>query len=190
MVDDTELTAALAADLDAGFVDVVRVHQRSVYSVALRLAAPADAQDLAAEVFLRAYRALRGYDGVRIRELRLGPWLLTILRNAARNSARDASRRPAPPPAAEPVEKPAPGPSVEQQVEQADTARELGTVLGQLPDVQRLAVVLRHVAGLPTVEVAEVLGCPEGTAKSHISRGLQRLRALLCAESGVGKGVR
>ncbi|HEX5346742.1 MAG TPA: sigma factor-like helix-turn-helix DNA-binding protein [Pseudonocardiaceae bacterium] len=40
-------------------------------------------------------------------------------------------------------------------------------------------MVLRHVVGLPTSEVAEVLGCPDGTAKSHISRGLHRLRALL-----------
>ncbi|MGH3613167.1 MAG: RNA polymerase sigma factor [Pseudonocardia sp.] len=36
--------------------------------------------------------------------------------------------------------------------------------------------MLRHVVDLPVSEVAEVLGCPEGTAKSHISRGRQRLR--------------
>lgn len=171
---------ALVADLDSGFADVVHAHQRVVYSVAVRLSSrPADAEDLAAEAFLHAYRALRGYDAERISTLALRPWLLTILRNVARNAVRDAARRPAPPPVFEPAEQHASGPSVEQQVEQDDVARELGAVLAQLPEIQRTAVVLRHVVGLPTSEVAEVLGCPNGTAKSHIGRGLQRLRALL-----------
>jgi RNA polymerase sigma-70 factor (ECF subfamily) len=84
------------------------------------------------------------------------------------------------------VEQHAGGPSVEQQVERDDLARELGAVLAQLPEAQRVAVVLRHVVGLPTNEVAEVLGCPDGTAKSHISRGLHRLRALLTEQTGDG----
>ena len=119
--------------------------------------------------------------------LRLRPWLLTIVRNTARNRARDARRRPAPPPSGERGEEAAGGSSVEEQVEQNEAQRRLGALLAQLPDVQRLAVVLRHVVGLPTAEVAEVLGCPEGTAKSHVSRGLRRLR-VLALESG--KGVR
>ncbi|MGH8930118.1 MAG: RNA polymerase sigma factor [Egibacteraceae bacterium] len=180
------LRAALAKDLDSGFVEVVRSYEGIVYSVALRLARrPAEAEDLAAESFLRAYRALSGYDEERIRALRLRPWLLTILRNAARNSTRDASRRPAPPPASEPLSEPAaPGPSVEEQAERHDVRRELGALLAQLTDAQRLAVVLRHVIGLPIAEIADVLGCAEGTAKSHVSRGLQRLRALLSQRCG------
>jgi RNA polymerase sigma-70 factor (ECF subfamily) len=173
------LRVALVADLDSGFAEVVRSYERIVFSVSLRLTGgAAEAEDLAAEAFLRAYRGLRGYDKERIGTLRLRPWLLTIVRNTARNQARDASRRPAPPPAVEPVEMPSAGPSVEQQVEQHDAQRQLAALLAQLPDAQRLAVVLRHVVGLPTSEVAEVLGCPGGTAKSHVSRGLQRLRAL------------
>ncbi len=175
-----ELRLALVADLDSGFADVVHAYERVVYSVALRLSrGPADAEDLAAEAFLHAYRALRGYDTERITTLALRPWLLTILRNLARNAVRDAARRPDPPPAFEPSEQRASAPSVEQQVEQGDIQRELGAVLAALPETQRMAVVLRHVVGMATSEVAEVLGCPDGTAKSHISRGLQRLRALL-----------
>ncbi|MDQ2884270.1 MAG: sigma-70 family RNA polymerase sigma factor [Actinomycetota bacterium] len=182
-----QLLLALVADLDSGFADLVRVHERVVYSVALRLSSrPADAQDLAAEAFLRAYRALRGYDAERITSLRLRPWLFTVLRNAARNAARDAARRPAPPPGFEPAEPHTSGPSVEEQVEQHDLGRRLGAVLAQLPEAQRLAVVLRHVVGLPTSEVAEVLGCPDGTAKSHISRGLHRLRVLLTEQPSDG----
>jgi RNA polymerase sigma factor (sigma-70 family) len=177
---DAGLRLAMVADLDAGFAEVVRAHERVVYTVALRLSnRRADAEDLAAESFLRAYRALRGYDAARIEGLRLRSWLLTIVRNTARNAARDASRRPGPPPAYEPVEEPADGPGVEQQAERHEVERALGAVLARLPEVQRAAVVLRHVVGLPTSEVAEVLGCADGTAKSHVSRGLARLRALL-----------
>jgi RNA polymerase sigma factor (sigma-70 family) len=180
--DETEerLRLGLIVDLDAGFGEVVRAHERVVHSVALRLSpTSADAEDVAAETFLRAYRALRGYDAARLRALRIRPWLLTILRNTARNSARDAGRRPGPPPDGEPVEPAGAGPSVEQQVEQGQTQREWGRLLGLLPEAQRAAVVLRHVEGVPTSEIAEILGCPEGTAKSHVSRGLRRLRALL-----------
>lgn len=187
LVDEVEeqLRHALIADLDAGFTAVIRVHGRVVYSVALRLSRrPADAEDLAADTLLRAYRALCSYEAARIRELRVRPWLLTILRNTA-HAARDADRRPGPPPVFEPVEQAAAGPSVEHQVEQDDVQREWGELLAGLPDLQRTAVVLRHVVGLPTSEVAEVLGCPDGTAKSHISRGLTRLRALL-VEHGDG----
>lgn len=185
---DAGLCAALAADLDAGFADVVRTHERVVHTVALRLTArPADAEDLAAEAFLRAYRALRGYDTARIAALRVRPWLLTIVRNTARNVARDAARRPGPPPRFEPVEEASAGPDVEQQVQRRDLGRELGALLARLPEVQRAAVVLRHVVGLPTSEVAEVLGCPDGTAKSHISRGLARLRALLTDPDAEGR---
>jgi RNA polymerase sigma-70 factor (ECF subfamily) len=175
-----KLQQALLADLDSGFADVVHAYEPVLYAVALRLSRrPADAEDLSAEAFLHAYRALRGYDAERISTLALRPWLLTILRNITRNAARDAARRPDPPPAFEPAEQLTTAPSVEQQVEQRDVARELGAVLAALPEIQRTAVVLRHVIGLPTSEVAEVLGCPDGTAKSHIWRGLRRLRALL-----------
>jgi RNA polymerase sigma factor (sigma-70 family) len=171
---------ALIRDLDLGFADVVRAHQLVLFSVARHLSyRAADAEDLAAEALLRAYKSLRGYDRTRIETLSIRPWLLTILRNTARNAIRDASRRPAPPSTFEPVDTASTAAGPAQLAEQTNTQEDLKRVLGQLPDVQRNAVVLRHVVGLPTSEVAEVLGCKEGTAKSHISRGLQRLRVLM-----------
>ncbi|GAA5141832.1 RNA polymerase sigma factor [Pseudonocardia adelaidensis] len=181
---EDRLRDALVVDLDAGFADVVRVHERVVYSVALRLTRRReDAEDVAADAFLRAYRALRRFDAARIRVLRLRPWLLTILRNTARNAVRDAGRRPGPALVSEPVDGVAAGPSVEEQVEADHAQRAWGELLARLPETQRTAVVLRHVEDLQTGEVAEVLGCPEGTAKSHISRGLKKLRALLADDA-------
>jgi RNA polymerase sigma factor (sigma-70 family) len=181
-LDETEerLRLALVVDLDAGFAEVVREHERVVHSVALRLSSTAvDAEDVAAETFLRAYRALLRYDAGRLRALRIRPWLLTILRNTARNAAREAGRRPGPPPEHEPAEAAVAGPSVEQQVEDDLLHREWARLLARLPEAQRTAVVLRHVEGVPTSEIAEILGCAEGTAKSRVSRGLRRLRVLL-----------
>lgn len=173
------LRDALVADLDAGFTQVFRAYERIVYSVAVRMTDDrAEAEDVAAEAFLRGYRALRDYDEARIRSLRLVPWLVTITRNAARNRARDAARRPARGPADEPLDPPDTAPGVERRVEQSDAHHELELLVSQLPDAQRLAVVLRHVVGLSTAEVADALGCPEGTAKSHLSRGLERLRTI------------
>ena len=59
-----------------------------------------------------------------------------------------------------------------------ETGDELHALLGLLPADQRAAVVLRHVVDLPVAEIATVLKIPQGTVKSHISRGLKRLRAL------------
>ncbi|MET7695704.1 SigE family RNA polymerase sigma factor [Streptomyces sp. NPDC005483] len=55
----------------------------------------------------------------------------------------------------------------------------LEAALAQLPPKQRVAVVLRYYQDLPEGQVAEVLGCPVGTARSHAARGVARLRLLL-----------
>src|SRR5436190_23411867 len=56
-----DLAALLAADVDATYPDVVATYGDLVYSLAVRTAGPADAEDLTAETFLRAYAALIGY---------------------------------------------------------------------------------------------------------------------------------
>jgi len=180
---EAALREQLIADLDTGFGSVVTCYERLVYTVALRMnGSPIEAEDLAAEALLRAYRALRDYDPGRIAELRLRPWLLAIVRNTVRNAGRAATRRPDPAPRSAFPEPVAPEPTADQWVMRDETQRRLGTLLATLPEVQRSAVVLRHVVGLPTSEVAEVLGCADGTAKSHVSRGLARLRTLLAED--------
>lgn len=177
--DTAALLASLVDDLDEGFAELVRRQEWVVYSVALRMTrSRTEAEDLTAETFLRAYRALRGYDRTRVLALRPRSWLLTITLNTWRNSVRDASRRPDLVCVADIPDSPADDQDVEHAVESAESQRELGRLIAQLPSAQRIAVVLRHVVGLPMVEVAAVLHCPEGTAKSHVSRGLSKLRTL------------
>jgi RNA polymerase sigma factor (sigma-70 family) len=173
----TAVTDALVADLDAGFAVLFDGYRRLVFSAALRLCGRwADAEDLTAEAFLRAYRALAGYDAERIAALKFRAWLMTILANLWRNDLRTASRHPPPGPLENAPEPADPRASAEETAERHETGRELAVLLAELPEEQRLAVVLRHVVDLPIAEIAIVLGSPTGTVKSHISRGLQRLR--------------
>jgi RNA polymerase sigma factor (sigma-70 family) len=179
-----DLPQRLSEDVEAAFPDVVAGYQQAVFSTALRMSGrPEDAADLAAEAFLRAYAALRGYPPARIVDLQLRPWLMTIVLNLVRNDARSARRRPgqvsldAGAPPADRSETP------EEHAQRHDGQARLGALLTELPEHQRTAVVLRHVVGLPYAEMAAVMGCPEGTAKSHVTRGLQRLRALIPEET-------
>jgi RNA polymerase sigma-70 factor (ECF subfamily) len=172
------LTMRLSRDLDGAFADVVSDFEGAVYTTALRISGgrPGEAEDLAAETFLRAYAALRRYPALRIAELQLRPWLITICLNVWRNQARTASRRP--PPATLESDVTSTGESPEDRAERIEQTDRLAQVLLRLPAKQRIAVVLRHVVGLSYAEVAEVLACPESTAKSHVRRGLDQLRAL------------
>jgi len=174
-----ELPAALAADRDAAFPHLVRALIDGVYSGALRLTGSrADAEDVAQEAFLRAYRALGTYEAARIRELRLREWVWAIAANLCRNRARSARRHPEEAlPAEAPVPDTAPGPEAEAVA--AVENQVLAEQLARLPWAQRSAVVLRHVTGLPYAEIAASLGRPVGTVKADVHRGLQQLSTLL-----------
>jgi RNA polymerase sigma-70 factor (ECF subfamily) len=166
----TDLANELADDVDRGFERLVREHAGAVYTVARRWGGqPADAEDIAQTALAQAYAALRRYSTDRTRELRVRPWLMTITLNLLRNRARDASRRPG----TEPLLVDSAGPPVVDELEEKDA---VALLLDGLPQPQREAVVLRHVAGLSYAEVAEALGVPVGTVKARVSRGIAALR--------------
>lgn len=112
-------------------------------------------------------------------------WLVTILLNVWRNHTRATARRPAAVDLTSVVEQIDPRADIAEVIERHETGRQLAGQLAQLPERQRIAVVLRHVNDLPITEIADVLGCPPGTVKSHISRGLRRLRELSTARPDV-----
>ena len=172
----TDCPAELARDVDGSFAKLVAHHQDLVYGVALRWTrCHADAEDLAQEAFLRAYRALRGYEPERIRELRLRGWLARITLNLARNRARDAG-----PPTADIVDVAEPtdpsGDRPELISERREASHTWSRLLASLPPRYRMAVGLRHVDGLSYGELAEALGRPINTVKSDVHRGVSLLR--------------
>src|SRR5262249_4916280 len=83
---DAELTAALAADLDVTFEQLVLAYQHRLFGFALRLCGSRqDAEEVAQDAFARAYRALAAYPPERVLTLKLGPWLIQITLNVVRN---------------------------------------------------------------------------------------------------------
>ena len=87
--DDAALAGRLAVDLDGTFEALVDAHAGRLFSIALRVIGDrSDAEEAAQDALVRAYRALAGYDPQRIREIRLRPWLATIVLNVCRNRTR------------------------------------------------------------------------------------------------------
>jgi RNA polymerase sigma-70 factor (ECF subfamily) len=180
---DSQLLARLAHDLDGTFEGLVLAHQDRLYSIALRmLGDPRDAEEAAQDALVRAYRAMAGYRADRIHELRLRPWLATIVLNLCRSriGRRAAAGRPALSfDAAEPGtmdppadERAAPAAAAARR----ESGRAWADLLLTLPPAYRSAVVLRHVDGLSYPELAAALHRPEGTVKAQVHRGLALLR--------------
>lgn len=155
------------------FERMVREHQHRVYAVGFALTGNRhDAEEVAQDTFLRAYRALATYPPGRIRDLKQKPWLHRIAVNVVRNRVRGAKTRTTELNGSEPDD--APGP--ESQALQRAAMDDLACRLAGLPPRFREAVVLRHVHEMSYEEVAEALEQPVGTVKSNVHRGLRLLR--------------
>jgi RNA polymerase sigma-70 factor (ECF subfamily) len=146
-------------------------HLRALYGTAYRMTRNAhDAEDLVQETFLRAYRGFDRFEpGTNIRA-----WLFTILHRARTDAFRRAGRSP------QTVEMIDEGPAVPAPQEAlASGAEDIERALAGLPEVFRMAVVLRDVEDLSYDEIAGVLGVPVGTVMSRIHRGRGLLRTAL-----------
>jgi RNA polymerase sigma-70 factor (ECF subfamily) len=182
---DVALANRLARDIDAAFPRLVAEHQDRLYTIALRLIGDRrDAEEVAQDALVRAFRAMRDYPRDRVAALRLRPWLAAITVNLARNRRRRHDDRQ-PPGSLEPMVEAgfdvrADGRATpEATTARRETQRELAAALLRLTPAVRAAVVLRHVDGLSVAETAEALGRPEGTIKAQVHRGLRELRVVL-----------
>ena|GEM_PF-571855 len=165
----------LAGDREAFRLIVLR-YQSTLASLVFRYTGDAHAcEDLVQETFLRAFRALSGYDP----RYRLSTWLARIALNAARDHGRRRKVREATPtahdvePAAAPDPK-LPGPA--QQAERLELERQVGQALADLPETQREVIVLGVYGGYTQSEVADVLELPLGTVKTRQRSALTKLR--------------
>jgi RNA polymerase sigma factor (sigma-70 family) len=150
------------------FEQMVETHQHRIFGFALSLSGNAsDAEEIAQDAFVRAHRALAGYDEERMRELRVSAWLHKIALNVFRNRVRRRVRETVP---LEAVAEPHANGLLPEEL------HGLREAVRRLPPRYRAAVVLRHVQGLNYEEIAGVLGVPAGTAKSDVHRGLAILK--------------
>ena len=171
---DEALLAGLAAGDQQAAAAFVRRVKRRAYGLARTIVAnPRDAEEVAQDAFLRAWRYAAGYDPRRGTVL---TWLLTIVRNVAIDRTRLRSAEPLDPEVL----------ASKLQLESVREAREEGSqvaerehlreALAVLPVEQRRALLLAAYFGRTAREVAELEGVPLGTAKTRIRSAMIRLR--------------
>jgi RNA polymerase sigma-70 factor, ECF subfamily len=173
---DRALVEAAAAGSREAFDELVRRHQAAVLTLARVLTdGRGDADDLAQDVFVRAWRSLRGFRG----ESTFRTWLHRVAINVIRSSqAREGRLRRlfAARAADEPFDPPAAGEPVDAALARRQA---IERALRSLPAELRAPVTLRDVQGLEYKEIAALLDVPIGTVESRIFRARQRLRPLL-----------
>lgn len=158
---------------DGVFERMVQEHQDRVFAFSLALSGNRhDAEEIAQDTFLRAYRALVAYSPERIRDLKQRAWLHQIALNVARNRYRGNRPRTVELNGSEPDNVPGP----EARAMARAGLDQLVARVACLPPRYREAVVLRYVQDLSYAEVADTLGQPVGTVKSNVHRGLKLLR--------------
>jgi len=172
-VTDAELAAEAAAGNAEAFGKLIERHAPQIRRVTRAiLSEPADADDAAQEAFLACWRYLGRYDPARP----FGPWLIRIAVNAARDVRRRQRSRPTEPLAPDLALVQA-GP--DRRAARAELRESLNHALGELPERQRLAVVLFDAEGYSHREIAGMLGVAEGTVRSDVFHARRALRVAL-----------
>lgn len=179
---DEELVArATAGDVDS-FNQLVSRWERTIYALAYRtLGREEDARDVVQEAFLRAYRGLGGFKG----EAKFSSWLYRITLNLCRDWIRRERRAPVvqPPEGTDAVDladaQAAPAESVEDLVARREMSRAVSRAMAELPEEQRIAILLKEYHGLTFQEIADQLNCPLSTVKTRLYQGLSVLRRRL-----------
>ena len=185
--DGTQLVR-LCVDGDSGaWAEMVRTHHKRVYGLCYRFTGnAADAEDLTQDVFLKIYSNLGSFDAARGS---LAVWIATMTRNLLVDHFRRTRNQRATGSLDEgwehveelkPVDRlTAPGPTPHEAAARKELARIVQEALARVSVDLREAVILRDLQDLDYKEIAQVLGIPEGTVKSRISRGRAELARLL-----------
>ncbi|MBO9501584.1 sigma-70 family RNA polymerase sigma factor [Brevundimonas sp. A19_0] len=168
---DVELAALAAASDRAAFGELVRRHSSSVRALLRRMGAqPALADDIAQDAFIVAFERSAEFRGE-------GTFSAWVRRIAARLYLKRRDRE------ARYVSEDAAG---DEAVSVDPLGRfDLDAALQTLSEVERLCVSLGHGAGMTHPEIATALNLPLGTVKSHVKRGLDKLRQIL--DPGMGE---
>lgn len=167
--------AAVVTDDD--FTALVQTHQKRLYSFILKnIGNPSDAEELAQQTFVEAYKALASFRG----QAELSTWLLGIAMNLVRNYiVRSPHRRYefVGEEALEAAASPAPDPA--EQAFYAQAMEKLSAELATLAPELRQVLMLVAVDGIGYDDAAAMLSIPIGTVRSRLSRARAQLRERL-----------
>ena len=179
--DEELVTRATAGDPES-FNQLVSRWERPIYALAYRtLGREEDARDVVQEAFLRAFRGLRGFKG----ESKFSSWLYRITLNLCRDWIRKERRAPIVqvPEGTDPIDlmddQASPAESVEDLVARREMSEAVSRAMAELPEEQRMAIMLKEYHGLTFQEIADQLDCPLSTVKTRLYQGLSVLRRRL-----------
>jgi RNA polymerase sigma-70 factor (ECF subfamily) len=175
-VDDQALVMAALGGRPEAFGTLVERYDRAVYHLAYRtLRDPEEARDATQEAFFKAYRSLRTFKP----GAKFSTWIFSIAYHACcdRLSRRKRYSNEELPERADPSAGP------ESQAIASDEARRLRVAIEALPEKYRTVITLYHLQGRQYDEIAQVLGMPMGTVKTHLFRAKEQLRRLLSEDA-------
>lgn len=176
---EEELVRRIQRGDEAAFDQLMDVCGPRVFSLAYRMIGNHDdAQDVAQEAFIRIYRGLKKFDG----RASFTTWMYRIVTNVCLNEIRTRKRLPV---MFEDViakenftleDIPQPGELPEEEALKRERQEELLRALKQLPENNRLLVLLYDVQGLSYQQISDTLGVNVGTVKSRLNRARIMLR--------------
>jgi RNA polymerase sigma-70 factor, ECF subfamily len=180
-VSDAQLVTSIARYSEIALAEVYRRHGGAVYGLARRVLNNAsEAEDVTQEVFLRLWNQPDRFDPGRGT---LRSFLLTQSHGKAVDAVRSLNARRLRE-SGEARRTATAEYDMQHEVWDLAVADQVARALGDLPDDERRAIELAYFDGHTYVEVADLLGQPEGTVKSRIRNGMRRMRALL-VDAGV-----
>ena len=182
--DADDVVATLAGDLSA-FDRLIERYQRRAVAVSYRLLGNIqDAQDVAQNAFVKAFKALESLND----PLRFGSWLMRIVSNLSLNYRRDRKRHAPLATSEGDVGVPeaeialSDGRAVERPslaLETRENEAQIGMAMDGLPEKQRLALVLFAIEGMSQKEVAEVMECSVEMVKWNVFQARKTLKETL-----------
>ena len=176
---DADLVHACLAGRREAFDVLVERHQRQVYQLCYRFAGNhVDADDLAQEVFIRAYRGLKTFKG----QASLGTWLYRIGVNVCLNKLGAKTPKPEaldPLLAASDERIASRAESTTEALLRGERAVQVRAAIAKLPKKQRATLILRVYHELPHEEIAGILGSSVGAVKANFFHALNNLKKLM-----------
>jgi RNA polymerase sigma-70 factor (ECF subfamily) len=182
---DVQLMLDVKAGDDASFDLLLQKYRTPLVNFLYRMVRDtATAEDLAQEVFLRVYRARKQYSP----SAKFTTWLFRIATNLALNSVRDNRHRQkdvsidaasSPDEDAAPMQLRAPEMRIDEHMIERDRADYIRKVISELPEKQRVAVLLHKYEEMDYAEIARILECSESALKSLLFRAYETLRVQL-----------
>jgi RNA polymerase sigma-70 factor, ECF subfamily len=182
---DSHLVARAQAGDGRAFEALVRRYERWVFTLAIRMVGDrGEAEDIAQDVFLKAYGGLSAFRGAS----RFSTWLYAIASHHCLNHLASRARRPVPesslrPPGSDADDPPGPverladeAPRADALLERQETVRQVQEALLRLTEDHRLILVLREIQGLSYEEIAEAVGTEVGTVRSRLHRARMALK--------------